>query len=93
MKEEAVIPQQHEIISTAFPWRWAGMLYLVLFLAAFAFPDGLVDWLDDRNAGGWLSIPLTAAKGIDIASKTLGVKAVAVELRRRFSSVIGERDI
>ena len=85
-------PQQHEMIPSAFPWRWAGMLYSVPFLAAFAFPGGLVDWLDDRNASGWLSIPLTVAEGIDIASKAVGVEALGVELRRGFKNIVGEGD-
>ena len=76
--------------STAFPWRWAAILYSVLFLAAFAFPGGLVDWLDDRNSSGWLSAPLAIAKRVDAASAAVGVKQVGVELRRRFAAAIGE---
>jgi hypothetical protein len=76
--------------STSFPWRWAAILYSVLFLAAFAFPGGLVDWLDDRNLSGSLSAPLAIARGIDAVSSALGVKMVGAELRRRFAAAIGE---
>jgi hypothetical protein len=85
-----MIAKRERANSTAFPWRWAGALYSVLFLAAFAFPGGLVDWLDDRNSTGWLSAPLAIATGIDAVSTAVGVKMVGVELRRRFTTAIGE---
>ena len=50
------------------------MLYAVLALAAFAFPGGMVDWLDERNADGWLAAPLAIARGVDAASAAVGVK-------------------
>jgi len=61
----------------------------ILALAFFAFPGGLVEWLDERNTTGWLEAPLTLARGIDAVSAATGVKALGQGLRKRFSSVIG----
>ena len=54
--------------SSTSPWAWLRVLYAVLALTVFAFPGGMVDWLDERNASGWLSGPLALARGIDAAS-------------------------
>jgi len=74
------------------PWAWARVLYAVLALTVFAFPGGLVDWLDDRNADGWLSAPLALASGVDAASTALGVKQIGQRLRGWFAAAIGGED-
>jgi hypothetical protein len=63
-----------------------------LALVAFCFPGGLVDWLDERNASGWLSAPLALARGVDAASSALGVKEVGQALRKRFTAIVGNDD-
>ena len=40
--------------SSTSPWSWALVIYFVFALVVFCFPGGLVDWLDERNASGWL---------------------------------------
>ena len=65
-------------------------VYIVLAVAEFAFPGGLVSWLDDRNRTGWLDAPLSAARAIDAASAALGVKGIGQRLRGAFASAIGE---
>ena len=52
----------------------------------------MVDWLDERNASGWLSAPLALARGVDAVSSALGVKQVGESLRRRFADVVGDTD-
>jgi hypothetical protein len=64
--------------------------YVILALAVFAFPGGLVSWLDDRNRTGWLDAPLAIMRGVDAASAALGVKAVGQRLRKGFAGAIGE---
>jgi hypothetical protein len=71
------------------PWRGIWTIYAILGLAWFAFPGGLVDWLDERNATGWLTAPLALARGIDAASSAVGVKPVGVALRKRFADIVG----
>ncbi len=78
--------------SSTSPWTWLRVLYAVLALTVFAFPGGMVDWLDERNASGWLSGPLAVARGIDAASAAVGVKGVGEQLRRWFAAVIGDAD-
>ena len=75
--------------SVSSPRRRILIIYAILGLAWFAFPGGLVDWLDERNATGWLTAPLALARGIDAASAATGVKAVGQGLRKRFSSIVG----
>ncbi len=74
------------------PWAWLRVLYAVLALTVFAFPGGMVDWLDERNTTGWLSGPLAVARGIDAASAAIGVKGVGEALRRWFAAAIGDAD-
>jgi hypothetical protein len=81
-----------EAASKTSPWAWARIVYAVLALAAFAFPGGLVDWLDERNASGWLTAPLVLARAIDTASAAVGVKGVGEALRKRFADAIGESE-
>jgi len=78
--------------SVTSPWAWLRVLYAVLALTLFAFPGGLVDWLDERNASGWLSAPLATARAIDAASAAVGVKGVGERLRRWFAASIASPD-
>jgi len=74
------------------PWAWLRVLYAVLALTVFAFPGGMVDWLDERNTSGWLSAPLALARGVDAASAAVGVKQAGQWLRGRFAAVVGDAD-
>ena len=76
--------------TSASPLRRILIIYAILGLAWFAFPGGLVDWLDERNATGWLAAPLALARGIDAASAATGVKKVGQSLRKRFAAIIGD---
>jgi hypothetical protein len=76
--------------ASASPVRRILIIYAILGLVWFAFPGGLVDWLDERNATGWLTAPLALARGIDAASAATGVKAVGQGLRKRFAAIIGD---
>ena len=78
--------------SSTSPWTWLRVLYAMLALTVFAFPGGMVDWLDERNATGWLSGPLAVARGVDAASAAVGVKGVGEWLRGRFATFIGDAD-
>ena len=64
----------------------------MLALTVFAFPGGMVDWLDERNASGWLAAPLAVARGVDAVSAAVGVKGVGERLRSWFAAVIGDAD-
>ena len=64
-------------------------LYVILAVAVFAFPGGLVSWLDDRNRTGWLDAPLGLTRAIDAASAAVGVKPVGQRLRKAFAAAIG----
>ena len=75
------------------PKRWMVVIYSVLALAAFAFPAGLRDWLEERDAGGWLAAPLAVARRIEAASEAVGVKQCGEALRRRFEKLIGDQDL
>ncbi len=70
-------------------WVRACVLAGILVAADFAFPGGLVDWLDERNVSGWLSAPLAAARGVDWVSSALRVKQVGQGLRRAFGDWVG----
>jgi len=63
--------------------------YIILAIAVFAFPGGLVSWIDDRNRSGWLDAPLAIMRGVDAASSALGVKAAGQRLRKSFASAVG----
>jgi len=78
--------------SSTSPWAWLRVTYAVLALTVFAFSGGMVDWLDERNASGWLSAPLAVARGIDAASAAIGVKGAGQWLRAQFAAVIGDAD-
>ena len=64
-------------------------IYIILAIAVFAFPGGLVSWLDDRNRSGLLNAPLALARAIDAASAAVGVKPVGQRLRKAFAAAIG----
>jgi hypothetical protein len=76
--------------STTSPWSWVRVVYAVLALTAFCFPGGLVDWLDERNAAGWLAAPLALARGVEAASAAVGAKRVGEALRHGFARAVGE---
>lgn len=71
-------------------WRWAATIYAILALAAFAFPGGLREWLEERDSGGRLWLPIAIARQIEAASAAVGVKAVGENLRQRFAGWIGD---
>ena len=71
------------------PWVRAILVFAMLLAANFAFPGGLVDWLDERNESGWLSAPLATARGVDAISTALHVKQVGQGLRKRFVDWVG----
>ncbi len=75
--------------SAASPWTRTAIVYAILALAWFAFPGGMVDWLDERNSG-WLAAPLAIARGVDAASSAVGVKQVGAALRKRFAALVGD---
>jgi hypothetical protein len=72
------------------PWTRVFTVYAILVLAIFAYPAGLVDWLDERNASGWLDAPLALARAADSASTAIGVKGVGEGLRKRFAAWVGD---
>ena len=78
--------------SATSPWAWLRVTYAVLALTVFVFPGGMVDWLDERNAIGWLTAPLAVARAVDAASAAVGVKGVGEWLRGRFATFIGDAD-
>jgi hypothetical protein len=78
--------------SSTSPWAWLRVIYAILALTVFAFPGGMVDWLDERNVTGWLSAPLAVARGVDAVSAAVGVKAVGQWLRAEFAAAIGDAD-
>ncbi len=78
--------------SAVSPWSWARVVYAVFALTLFCFPGGMVDWLEERNASGWLGAPLALARGVDAASAALGAKRVGEGLRQWFATAIGQSD-
>jgi len=78
--------------SSTSPWAWLRVVYAVLALTVFAFPGGMVDWLDERNTSGWLSGPLAFARGIDAASTAVGLKGAGQWLRGKFAAALGDAD-
>ena len=74
------------------PRRWIIAITAILALTAFAFPAGLRDWLDERNASGWLDAPLAAARQIEAASDAIGLAPIGAALRKRFALLVGEPD-
>jgi hypothetical protein len=64
----------------------------VFALAVFCFPSGLVEWLDEHNASGWLSAPLAIARGVDAVSTAVGLEPAGQQLRKWFQAAVGESD-
>lgn len=60
-------------------------VYAILGLAWFAFPGGIVAWVDDHNRSGWLDGPRAVAGAVDAASSAVGVKQVGEKLRATFA--------
>ena len=60
------------------PLRRILIIYAILGLVWFAFPGGLVDWLDERNASGWLDAPLVIDGPINGESFAAYVEQVLV---------------
>jgi hypothetical protein len=78
--------------AAAGPLPWIVTIYAILALTAFAFPAGLRDWLEERNANGRLWLPLAIARQIEAASNAIGVAPIGADLRRRFGKLIGDQD-
>ncbi len=76
--------------SAARAWRSAAIIYVVLALGVFAFPGGMVGWLDDHNDSGFLGAPLALARGVERVSAAVGVEEVGQALRKRFAAFDGE---
>jgi hypothetical protein len=72
------------------PLRWILPIYAILALAAFAFPAGLRDWLEERDSGGRLWLPIAIARQIEAASDAVGVKPVGAHLKAWFGRLIGD---
>lgn len=83
-------PTLQKPASTTSPWGWARVIYAIFALTVLCFPSGMVDWLDERNASGWLAAPLALARAIDVASGAVGVKAVGQGLRKWFAQAVGD---
>jgi hypothetical protein len=75
--------------TSANPWKRGLVIAAILAAGAFAFPGGMVDWLDERNASGWLGAPLAVARGVDAVSGAVGVKQAGQALRRAFAAWVG----
>lgn len=75
-----------------FPLRRIAVVFAILSLAAFAYPGGLVAWLDERDAGGRLAVPLAMARGIDAASAAVGVKGLGVAIRKYVAPYLSGED-
>jgi hypothetical protein len=72
------------------PLRWIVTIYAIFALTAFAFPAGLRNWLEERDAGGWLWLPLAIARQIEAASNAIDLKPAGEHLRDGFGRLIGE---
>ncbi len=60
-------------------------VYAILALAWFAFPGGVVAWMDEHNRSGWLNGPRALAGAVYAASAAVGVKQVGENLRANFA--------
>ncbi len=70
------------------PRDWAIVVYSVLGLAVVFFPGGALDFLEERNGGGWLTVPIQAMKAVASVSAAIGFSEVGEDLRRAFAAVI-----
>ena len=71
------------------PFRQLLPVYVGLALALFAFPGGVREWLEERNASGWLAAPLVVVAQIEAVSAAAGVKPLGERLRAQFAAAIG----
>jgi len=85
-------PTAPNLNRVANPWVRFGVVLIILFAGNFAFPGGLVGWLDERNESGWLSAPLAVARGVDAVSSALHVKQVGPGLRKAFGDWVGAEE-
>jgi len=72
---------------------WAVVIYSVLGLALFAFPGGVLDSLEDRNADGFLWAPILIVKTIDELSNAVGLSVVSADLRRAFATQVDQDQV
>jgi hypothetical protein len=82
-------PESAPPIAANRPLRWIVTIYAILALTVFAFPAGLRDWLEERDAGGRLWLSLAIARQIEAASDAVGVKPIGERLRAWFGGLIG----
>jgi hypothetical protein len=75
--------------TVANPWTRGLVIAAILIAGAFAFPGGMADWLDERNAGGWLNGPLAVARTVESVSGALGVRQAGQGLRHAFAAWVG----
>lgn len=63
-----------EIVKQERPGRAIAVVLVVLFLAAFAFPAGITQWIGEHCEGwGVCEAPLAAATAVEDISRELGV--------------------
>jgi hypothetical protein len=60
----------------------------VLGLAVVCFPGGVLDFLEERNGGGWLTAPVQLMRVLDRASAAIGLSEVGAELRSAFAAQV-----
>ena len=65
-------------------------IFVMLAVAAFVFPGGVVTWLEERDRNGALDAPLAAMRGVDAASAAVGVKGAGQWVRKGFAGWVGE---
>jgi hypothetical protein len=70
------------------PWDWAVVIYSVLGLAVLCFPGGVLDFLEERNGGGWLTAPVQLMSAVDRASAAIKLSEVGAELRGTFAAQV-----
>ncbi len=88
-KTLADVKTSADLMTSANPWNRGFVVAAILIAGAFAFPGGLVDWLDERNESGWLAAPLAVARGVDAISGAAGVKQAGQSLRHAFAAWVG----
>jgi hypothetical protein len=70
------------------PSDWAVVIYGVLGLAVFCFPGGVLDFLEERNGGGWLTNAVQLMRAVDSASAAIGLSEVGAKLRGTFAAQV-----
>jgi hypothetical protein len=91
-RAEPLVDPSINLKSATSPWTWLRVIYAVLLLGVLAFPAGMVDWLDERNADGWLAAPLAIARGIEAVSSAVGVEQAGQVLRKGFTALVGDTE-